>query len=415
MKDFLVVGLSHKTAPVALRERFKVEDLREALGQLAVLANEVALLETCNRFEVYLHGTEEPERVRDWLAGRVGVARDELDEHVYTRAGRNAAKHLFFVASSLDSLIVGETQIRGQVKQCYQACVDQGSVGPMLHRLFQAALRVSKEISESTGVGRGNVSVAGAAADLATRVFGDLEEKRVLVIGAGETAELVIQHLQARGVTSFRVLNRTPEHAEELARPIHADWGGLDALADALPGADVVVCAAGADEPLLDLDVVRKALRRRRGRPVVAIDIAVPRGIDPRVDKLDNVYRYDMDALEAVTQDALRHRRAEFVQCCTLVDGAALRLASEARARRAGDAISELEKSYDSVARDELDRLENRLQGMSDEDRRLVRESVRRILRKLMHHPKRALREGDPAEQDVIRRVFAGGRRKDDE
>jgi glutamyl-tRNA reductase len=415
VKDFLVVGLSHKTAPVALRERFKVEDLRAALMELREVASEVALLETCNRFELYMHGAEEPGRVHDWLAARVGVGREELDEHVYSRAGRNACKHLFFVASSLDSLIVGETQIRGQVKQSYQACVDHGSVGPMLHRLFQAALRVSKEISESTGVGRGNVSVAGAAAELATRVFGDLKEKRVLVVGAGETAELVIQHLQARDVTWFKILNRTPEHAEELAKPIHAEWGGLDALADSLPSADVIVCAAGADDPLIELKAMRKALRRRRGKPVVAIDIAVPRGIDPTVDKVDNVYRYDMDALEAVTQDALRHRRAEFVQCCTLIDGAALRLASEAKARRAGDAITELERSYDGVAREELDRLEHRLQGMTEEDLQLVRESVRRILRKLMHLPKRALREGDPDEQAMIRRVFAGDQRQTEE
>ncbi|MHC4957852.1 MAG: glutamyl-tRNA reductase [Planctomycetota bacterium] len=414
MKDFVVVGLSHKTAPVALRERFKVEDLKAALDELGQVAAEVALLETCNRFELYLHDADTG-RIHSWLAARVGVELEELEEHLYTRSGRNACKHLFFVASSLDSLVIGETQIRGQVKQSYQACVDHGSVGPMLHRLFQAALRVSKEISDSTGVGRGNVSVAAAAAELATRVFGGLEDKRVLVVGAGETAELAITHLQARGVTWFKVLNRTPENAEALARPVNGEWGGLDALPDSLSGADVIVCAAGADEPLINAKTMRKALRRRRGRPVVAIDIAVPRGIDPGVDKLDNVYRYDMDALEAVTQDALRHRRAEFVQCCTLVDGAALRLASEARARRAGDAITELEKSYDGVAREELDRLEQRLPELTEDDRQHVRESVRRIVRKLLHMPKRALREGHPDEQDVIRRVFASERRPGEE
>ncbi|MHC4578601.1 MAG: glutamyl-tRNA reductase [Planctomycetota bacterium] len=406
MNGYLLVGLNHKTAPVELRERFAVDDLPGALAELRGLAGEAAVLSTCNRFEVYAHDAPDPEGIVGWIAARAGVTGDEVRRHGYVRVGRNACKHLFFVASSLDSLVVGETQIRRQVRQAYEAATDADGVGPMVHRLFQAALRVSKEISEQTGVGRGNVSVAGAAADLAERVFGELGCAQVLVVGAGETAELVMNHLASRGVRRFRVLNRTPERARQLAERFGAPAAGFEALGDALAESDVLVAAAGADGSLVGPGAVRGALRRRRGRPIVAIDIAVPRGIDPGVDALDNVYRYDMDALAEVTRDALRHRRADFLQCCTLIDGAMLRLADETRARTLGSAIAELERGYQEIAERELGSLERRLPQLAEEDRHQVRKAIHRIVRKLLHMPVRALREGSPEESEVIRRAF---------
>jgi glutamyl-tRNA reductase len=410
----VVVGLSHKTAPLEMRERCTVEDLGQAMRELKPLVEEAVPLVTCNRFEIYAYGVQDPDSLISWIAARAGFDVDELREHCYLRSGRNACKHLFFVAASLDSLVIGETQIRGQVKRAYHEATEEGGVGPVLHRLFQTALQVSKEIADNTGVGRGNVSVAGAAADLAGRVFGELEKAQVLVVGAGETAELVVNHLQSRDVERFRVFNRSPEHARELAERCNGEAGGLDELPAALPDADVVVCAAGADEPLITLPIFRKALRRRRGRPVVAIDIAVPRGIDPRVDRIDNVYRYDMDTLTEVTQDALRHRRADFIQCCTMVDAATLRLSANVRAHRAGGAIAELERSFHTVAADELERLERRLPELGDDERERVRMAIHRIVRKLLHMPVRALRESDPEESEVIRRAFGPPGRKRD-
>jgi len=407
VNELVVVGLSHKTAPVELRERCRIDDLAGALGELRGLAAEAAVLTTCNRFELYLYDVGEVRRIVDWIAQRAGADRDELQSHCYVRQGRNACKHLFFVASSLDSLVVGETQIRGQVKQAYHAAHEAGGTGPVLNRLFQAALRVSKEISESTGVGRGNVSVAAAAADLAERVFGPLDRAAVLVVGAGETAELAMTHLASRGVTRFAVHNRTPEHARALAERFGGAAGGLDGLEERLWQADVLVTAAAGDAPLIAVPAVRAALRRRRGRPVVAIDIAVPRGVDPAVDELDNIYRFDMDALTAVTQDALRHRRKEFLQCCTLVDAATLRLQADTRALRAGPAIAGLEAAYLQIAERELDELAHRLPDLPEAQRKHVRRAVHRIVRKLLHMPVRAIRGGDPAESEVIQRVFA--------
>ncbi len=403
MNGIVVVGLSHKTAPVALRERCRVTDTGRALRELKEQAEEAAIVQTCNRFEVYASDALDPQRLVAWIGALSGLPREEIASHCYVRTGRNACKHLFFVASSLDSLVVGETQIRGQVRDAYQAAADAGAIGPELHGLFQAALRLSKEISERTGVHRGNVSVAGAAGDLAEQVFGSLAEARVLVVGAGDTADLVMTHFAARGVTRFAVVNRTPERAQELAARFGGVAGGLDALEARLADTSIWVTAAGDAEPLVRASDVRAALRQRRGRPVVAIDLAVPRGIDPAVDTLDNVYRYDMDALTAVTEEALRHRRKEFLQCCTLVDVAVLRLAEEGRARDAGGTITELERVYESIAEEELSALDRRL---PEEELRLVRRTVHRIVRKLLHMPVVALRRGSPAEHEVIRKAF---------
>ena len=411
MNGIVVVGLSHKSAPLELRERCRVKDTGAALRELRARAEEAAILQTCNRFEVYASGAPDPQRLVDWIGALSGASREAIASHCYVRTGRNACKHLFFVASSLDSLVVGETQIRGQVRDAYQAAAESGAIGPELHGLFRAALRLAKEISERTGVGRGNVSVAGAAADLAERVFGDLAEASVLVVGAGDTAELVMAHFKGRGVTRFAVVNRTAERARELAGRYGGEAGGLDLLPARLRDTSIWVTAAGDDTPLIRAVDVKEALRRRRGRPVVAIDLAVPRGIEAAVDALDNVYRYDMAALSAVTEEALRHRRKEFLQCCTLVDGAVLRLAEEAQAREAGSTITELERLYESIAEEELSAIEPRL---AEEERRLVRKTVHRIVRKLLHMPVVALRHGSPEEHEVIRKAFTAPPRRDE-
>jgi glutamyl-tRNA reductase len=405
MSGICVVGLNHKSAPVELREKCTVDDLDAMLTELHGFAREVVLLSTCNRFEIYAAGLEDPEHVREWIARRAEAPVERIREHAYAHEGRNAAKHLFFVAASLDSLVVGETQIRGQVKEAYRRATDAGTTGPALHGLFQAALRLSKEISEKTGVGRGNVSVAGAAADLAKQVFGDLEKAKVLVVGAGETAELVINHLQSRGVTDFRVVNRSVARAEELALRLGGHAAGLDRLEESLPEADVVVAAAAGDQPLVTAPSLRAAIKRRRGKPIVAIDIAMPRAVDPAAARVDNVYCYDMEALEAVTRDALRHRRQEFIQCCTMVDAATLRLVATARARNAGQTISQLKEAYQAVAADELAALERRIE-LGDEERAKVRKAVHRIVNKLLHGPMKVIREGGEEEHEVLRRAL---------
>jgi glutamyl-tRNA reductase len=403
VNQYVVVGLSHKSAPTALRERLQAKDEPAPLH----LAEEAALLSTCNRFELYLYGEPNFAAIRDWMAERGGVSREEIETHSFAVRGRNACKHLFFVAASLDSLVVGETQIRGQVKDAYRRAQKEGTVGPNLHRLFQSALRVSKEIADATGVGRGSVSVAGAAADLAEQVFGDLARASVLVIGAGETADLLVTHLKGRGVAQFVVLNRTEEHARQLAERVDGRFGGLDELPVRLREADIVAAAAGGDQPLLTAAHLRGAVRFRRGKPIVALDIAVPRAIDPAADGLDNVYRYDMDALSAVTQDALRHRRSDFLQCCSFIDGATLRLDADALAVEAGPTIAAVERAYRAAEMELIEELERRLPRLGEEERGILRRSLHRLVGRLLHMPVRALRNSSEEERELMRRAFA--------
>ncbi len=356
---------------------------------------------------MYTAGVDDPEPFLESVADWGEIGERERGRQLYVRSGRNAAKHLFFVASSLDSLVQGETQIRKQVKEAYSTAVDCEVVGPTLHALFQEALRVSKEIVRTTGIGRGSVSVAGAAADLVERVFGKLDRAKAVIIGAGETAELVMTHLRGRGVQRMLVLNRSPDRARELAARFEAEAAGLDAVHKRLAEADVLVAATGAPEHLITPKEARATLRRRRGRPLVLLDISVPRAVDPAVDALDNVYRYDMDALASVTQDTLRHRRRDFIQCCTMVDAAALRLDVALRSREAGGVIAELEEEYLQIGEDELLDLEHRLQGLSEGHRDEVNRTIRRLVRKFLHMPVRALRRSEPGESDAVRRAFS--------
>jgi len=401
-----LVGLSHKSAPTALREKLQQEGVSAVLAAVRHVAEEVVVISTCNRFEIYSYPAADPEKTLSWLAERAGVEPSLLHEHAFSREGRNACKHLFFVTASLDSLVVGETQIRGQVKQAYRVAQESGAVGGHLHRLFQSALRVSKEISDSTGVGRGSVSVAGAAADLAERIFGSLENASVLVLGAGETAELLVQHLQSRGVSRFVILNRTVGKADELAALYRGVGGSLDEIGERLPEADIVAAAAAGDQPLLGLKQMKAALKARRGKPIVALDIAVPRAIDAAIDSLDNVYRYDMDALSEVTHDALRHRRKDFLRCCSLIDSAVLRLEAGARAGEAKHAIVAVERIYRDAAQTTLQELESKLSHLGDGDRATLKKSLHQLVGRLLHPSVRALRNSDPHEREAVRRVF---------
>jgi glutamyl-tRNA reductase len=224
-----------------------------------------------------------------------------------------------------------------------------------------------------------------------------------------------MHHLVSRSVGKFRVLNRTPEHARELAGRFKGTSSGLETLSNSLRWADVLVCAAGAEEPIVGVKALKSALKARRGRPIVAIDIAVPRAVDPAADRLDNLYRYDMDTLSEVTRDALRHRRKEFIQCCTLIDAAALRMAADSRAHDAGGAIAELERAFREVAEMELGDLEKRLPELGELERNRVRRAVHRIVRKLLHMPVQALRESDPEVSDVLLRAFTTGKKRNGE
>ena len=322
MKIF-VAGLSYKTAPVEVREKFTVQRSRlQCCGcrlKLRGGLHEVVVLSTCNRVEIY--------GVSPWIHGRVHQLFQELSggdfdftPYLYVKEGAEAAQHLFAVASGLDSLVIGETEITGQVKNAYQAAKDAGLVGKKMNRLFQTAFSVVKKIRTNTAIGRGATSVGSVAVELAEKVFGSgLGEKTVMILGAGKMGEACVKHLAKRGARTVLVANRSVERAEKLA----AEFGGcavrMEASASAMADADILVSSTGSPDIVLRRDDLAKILPARKNRPLVLVDIAVPRDIDPAVAGLPNVFLYDIDDLEAVVRENTKNREQELALCREII------------------------------------------------------------------------------------------------
>jgi len=321
--EFFVAGVSYKTAPVAVREKLAVNpSLLPCCAcrlRLSAGLGEVVLLSTCNRVEIY--GTA------DWIAGKVqrlfaALASAEVDvtPHLYVKTGAAAARHLFAVASGLDSMVLGETEITGQLKNAYQVAKAHHLTGPVLNRLFQTALQVGKEIRTHTAVGRGAVSVGSVAVELAEQIFDhDLSAKTVMIVGAGKMGEACVRHLAKRGAQSVLVSNRSFERAQGLA----AEFGGravrLEECFQAMGEADIVVSSTGCPHTVIARQDLVPVMRARAGRPLFLVDIAVPRDIAPDVQQLDNVYLYNIDHLEAIVRENLRSREQELSRCHEII------------------------------------------------------------------------------------------------
>jgi glutamyl-tRNA reductase len=323
MKLF-VAGLSYKTAPVELREKLAVHPSRlRCTGcrlKIGGSLSEVVLLSTCNRVEIY--------GVTSWVSGKVHrlfqlLSSSEADftPHIYIKEGAEAAEHLFSVASGLDSMVIGETEITGQVKQAYKAAQESGLTGRVTNRLFQTALQTAKEIRTQTGIGRGATSVGSVAVELAERIFDrDLSEKTVMIIGAGKMGEACVRHLAKKGAQSVLVSNRSYERAQHLA----AEFGGravrFDECLQGMTEADIVVSSTGSPETILRRTDIDAVMPMRRNRPLFLIDIAVPRDIDADVQQLRNVYLYNVDHLEAIVRENVRSREQELAKCRAIIE-----------------------------------------------------------------------------------------------
>ena len=322
MKIF-VAGLSYKTTPVEVREKLAVHRSRiQCTGcrlKLRGGLDEVVLLSTCNRVEIY--------GVSPWIHGRVSQLFQELTNsdfdftpHLYVKEGAEAANHLFAVASGLDSLVIGETEITGQVKNAYQAAKDAGLVGKKMNRLFQTALSVVKVIRTNTGIGRGATSVGSVAVELAEKVFDrDLSAKTVMILGAGKMGEACVKHLAKRGAQTVLVANRSVERAERLATEFGGRAVRIEDSAAAMAEADILVSSTGSPDLVLKREDVAKILPARGNRPLVLVDIAVPRDIDPAVAELPNVFLYDIDDLEAVVRENTKNREQELALCHRII------------------------------------------------------------------------------------------------
>ena len=376
----LVVGLSHKTAPIDVRERvaFADSDLEAALKRATAIrgVGEAMILSTCNRVEIYagIDGEDTPPALKRFFVEERGLPADVL-AHLYLHDGDVALRHLCRVTASLDSMVVGEPQILGQVKQAYSAAVAAGTVGPLLGRTLPHAFALAKRVRTETEIARASASIASAAVDLAAQIFGDLNGREVLIIGAGKMGALSARHLKTAGVGRLRVVNRTPGRAAELAAQLGgepAPWEELDKL---LTEVDIVLCSTGAAEPVIRERRVREAMRARKGRWLFFIDIAVPRDVETRVGAIENVYLYDVDALEEVVVKNRAGRAREAGQAEAIVEEELKRFVARERTLGVVPTIKALREKFLALAQAEAER-----RGGGDKDRQLAEALVNKLL-----------------------------------
>jgi glutamyl-tRNA reductase len=409
----VLVGLNHKTAPLDLRDRL-VYDRRDALAALRRLRNsrelpQCLLLSTCNRTEVYALGRDAEEvaaRVREVVfASRVEAA----PEMLYRRQGKAAATHLFRVACGLDSLVLGEQQILGQVKQAYQLSHDAESAGSVLHRLIQGAFRAAKQSRTQTRIGAGAVSVASVAVELAEKVYQSLEGKHALLVGAGENGEQCARHLLARDIASLTITNRTLAKAEALAASLGGDAASFDELGDALVRADIVVSTTGASEPIIDARLMKRAMRARGHAAMVIVDIAVPRDVAAEVDSLANVFLFDMDALSQVANANYERRRTEIPKVEALIEHEVDVFCRWWGSLDAGPVIRDLHQSFEEIRAFEIEKNAKRF---LNEDRKQLDLFSRNLVRKLLMGVTQEIKSysrDDPVEMErlaTLRDVF---------
>jgi glutamyl-tRNA reductase len=412
------VGISHRTAPVELREcvDFARRGLDAALSALAArnVTREAVVLSTCNRAEIYgsAESDDAAESCGRFISEFNGVAWDALAPHVVIYRGPEAADHLFRVAAGLDSLVVGEPQILGQVKDAFATASGLKSTGALTHRLFTSAFSVGKRVRSETGLGEGAVSISYAAIALARKIFGELEGLNVLVLGAGEMAKLTGTHLQAQGVKELTIASRTLESAQALAARLHGravPWTSID---QALATADIVVTATGATEPVLTRAAIEEAMRPRRSRPLFVIDIAVPRDVDPAVGRLDQVFLYNIDDLQAIVKENLSRRTSEVARAEVIVREEVNRFRTWMQSREIVPTVVALRQRFEAIRLAELERLEPKLSALPPEARARVDEVTHLIVEKLLLTPTEQLKAaGDEAQAvayaDALNRLFS--------
>jgi glutamyl-tRNA reductase len=415
LSRLFVIGLSHRTAPIEIREAMvdahltlpageaqnpvssrDGEVMRKRLQSAAALCGEAMLLSTCNRVELYgaLPAAGETQAVLTRIEELFIQPLPQARKHIYRLEGEPALSHLYRVASSLDSMVVGEPQILGQVKAAYREARSAGTVGQVLGSVLPRAFAIAKRVRSETAIGESPASVASVAVDLARQIFGELAGHPVMLVGAGKMAELCARHLHEAGATDFIVVNRTVSRAEELAARLGGSAHALTELEPLLSRAAVVLFSAGAPEPLLRAEVLARAMKARRGRWLLLIDIAVPRDVDPQCGKLDNVYLYDIDALSEVVAGNLGERRKAAQAAEAILQVEMQRTAERDRSADVVPLIRALRERAQGIADAEVARVLPRLGPLGDRERALVTGLADAVVNKLLHGPLTALKRG---------------------
>jgi glutamyl-tRNA reductase len=397
------LGLSHTTAPLPVRERvvFHVEKLFDALNELRRERRvaEAAILSTCNRTELYL-SAEEPRAAAEWLAQYHRMQAEELRPYLYTLPQDQAVRHAFRVAAGLDSMVLGEPQILGQLKDAVRVAQSAGTLGTVLHKLFQKSFAVAKEVRTTTQVGACSVSMAAAAVKLAARIFPSLKDQKVLFIGAGEMIELCATHFAAQG-PRLTVANRTLERAHALAHRFGGQAIELRTLAEHLQEHDIVVSCTASSLPILGKGLVERALRARRHRPMFMVDLAVPRDIEAEVAELDDVFLYTLDDLQGIVQGNLDTRRAALEQAEAIIESQVGQFMHWMAARASVPLIRSLRDQGEAARRQELERAQ-RMLARGDDPRQVLEALSQGLTNKLLHGPTQALNEAADEERRAL-------------
>ena len=418
MPDLLLLGLNHKTTPVERREciAFSSEETADALAILKKDADikEVVIFSTCNRVEVLLatnNHDKATDAVKNFISELKKVPVSFFEEYLYIHKGDDAIRHVFRVASSLDSMMVGEPQILGQIKKSYQIAAFKKTPGLILNRLLPRAFSVAKRVRTETGIGDHAVSISYAAIELGRKIFNTLEAKKILLIGAGEMIELAVEHLIQNKVGNIFVANRTFERGASLAKKINGNAIRFNEIENYLQKVDVIISSTGASAFVITRNQVKKIMKSRHNRPLFFIDIAVPRDIDPGINRIPNAYVYDIDDLKGIVEENITERNQEAVKGEHIIDEAVINFRKWHDSLHFVPTIIALRGKIDTITGDEVNKTLKSLKHLSDNDREAIKKMACAMAKKFMHDPTLFLKhngnmEDKPVTVDIVRRLF---------
>jgi glutamyl-tRNA reductase len=410
-----VVGVSHRTAPVEIRERlaFSAEALRNALASLVDRdrVSEAMILSTCNRVEIVVQESDlsDAHAIQDFLCGFHRIPAESVSGHLYTLRNADAIRHVFRVTSSLDSMMVGEPQILGQVKEAFRIASDAGTIGMNLSALMNRAFAVAKKVRSETGISQYAVSISYAAVERARKIFGQLNGKTVMIIGASKMGELAAKHLKRNGVASVLVTNRTFDRAVELAKIFEGAAVPFEHFVDHIDRADIVISCTGAPHYVVTRPLAEQIIHRRKNKPVFFIDIAVPRDVDPQVDKIDNVFVYDIDDLQQVVDENMQERLREADRAEEIVASEVRAFCDRMQSREVAPTIVELRDTFEKARREVIERNRKHLRDLPPEQ--AVDKITQDLVNRMLHHPITELKSmaGEPNGGEfveIVRRLF---------
>ena len=407
--NLILVGVNHKTTPVEIREKlaFTKGKIEESVDRLLNFPDiiEHTILSTCNRVEIYARANGQNsaiQSIKQFICDFHGLSAVQLEEHFYSYSNEAAIEHLFRVSSSLDSMILGEAQILGQVKDAYSLAKDLRSTGLVLNQLFEKAFSIAKKVREETGIAERSVSISSAAVELAQKIFDDLENHTVMLVGTGEMAELAAKHLISYGVKTVYVTSRTYERAANLARTLNGSALDFEAFKNELYRADIVITSTSASSFIITKDMVEKAIHERKNKPIFFIDIAVPRDIEPDVNDLENVYLYDIDDLHVVVSANMKEREKESENAMHLISQEVNKFNNWLGTLDAVPTIVEIRKRVENIGNQEMERTLKKIPHLSGEDKKIIYQMKNSMINKILHKPTIKLKQKTQSEDGHV-------------